>query len=60
MEMNGEKKKLPLMKVRNLAYDKSPDVRKKAYESELRACESVADVVGTVSKQYKVKVFDLR
>ncbi|WP_372590408.1 M3 family oligoendopeptidase [Fervidobacterium pennivorans subsp. carthaginiensis] len=45
MEIDGEKKKLPLMKVRNLAYDKSPDVRKKAYEAELKACESVADVV---------------
>jgi len=54
MEMNGEKKKLPLMKVRNLAYDKSPDVRKKAYESELRACESVADVVAQCLNSIRV------
>ncbi|MGC9772333.1 M3 family oligoendopeptidase [Fervidobacterium islandicum] len=45
MELNGEKKKLPLMRVRNLAYDKSAEVRKKAYEAEIRACESAADVV---------------
>ncbi|WP_448376441.1 M3 family oligoendopeptidase [Fervidobacterium sp.] len=45
IELNGEKKKLPLMRVRNLAYDKSQDVRKRAYESELKACESAANVI---------------
>ncbi|SHN62186.1 M3 family oligoendopeptidase [Fervidobacterium gondwanense] len=45
IELNGERKKLPLMRIRNLAYDKSQEVRKKAYESELKACESVASVI---------------
>jgi len=45
MEFEGEKRKLPLTKVRNLAYDKSQDIRKRAYEAELKACESAADIV---------------
>ncbi|MGQ9855689.1 MAG: M3 family oligoendopeptidase [Fervidobacterium sp.] len=45
IELNGERKKLPLMRIRNLAYDKSQEIRKKAYESELKACESVAPVI---------------
>lgn len=45
LEIDGEIKHLPLMKVRNMAYEKSEDVRKKAYESELKACERASDVV---------------
>ena len=33
IEMDGEMKKLPLPAVRNLAYDKDPSVRKKAFEA---------------------------
>ena len=39
VDMDG--KKLPLPAVRNLAYDKSAEVRKKAYEAELAAYPSV-------------------
>ena len=43
VELDGEKKKLPLPAVRNLAYDKDPDVRKKAFEAELSAYEKVEE-----------------
>ncbi len=45
VEINGELKKLPLMRVRNMAYDESAEIRKKAYEAELKACESASQVV---------------
>ncbi|MGC8820064.1 MAG: M3 family oligoendopeptidase [Fervidobacterium sp.] len=45
IEIDGEIKKLPLMRIRNMAYDRSQEIRKKAYESELKACESVSSVV---------------
>lgn len=37
LEMDGEVQKLPLMKVRNMAYKKEQSLRKKAYEAELKA-----------------------
>ncbi|MFH5836852.1 M3 family oligoendopeptidase [Proteiniclasticum sp. C24MP] len=43
IELDGEKKKLPLPAIRNLAYDKDPDVRKKAFEAELSAYEKVEE-----------------
>ncbi|MBO1264932.1 M3 family oligoendopeptidase [Proteiniclasticum sp. SCR006] len=43
IELEGEKKKLPLPAIRNLAYDKDPDVRKKAFEAELSAYEKVEE-----------------
>ena len=38
-------KKIPLSSARNLAYDKDPEVRKKAYEAELACYESIKDSV---------------
>lgn len=43
MEIDGEMKKLPLPAVRNLAYDKEPAVRKKAFEAELLAYTQVEE-----------------
>lgn len=37
LEIDGETKKLPLPVVRNMAYDRSGDLRKKAYEAELKS-----------------------
>lgn len=45
LEIDGEVKKLPLMKVRNMAYEPSRQLREKAYHAELSACEQVADTV---------------
>ncbi|MEW9121490.1 MAG: M3 family oligoendopeptidase [Thermotaleaceae bacterium] len=39
--LEGENKKLPLPIVRNMAYDSKPEVRKKAYEAELKAYEKI-------------------
>jgi len=45
VEIHGDVKKLPLMRVRNMAYDKDKEVRKAAYDAELKACDSVAEVI---------------
>ena len=41
IEQDGEVKTLPLPMVRNMAYDKDPTVRKKAYEAELAAYKKI-------------------
>ena len=41
IEQDGETVSLPLPKVRNMAYDKDPAVRKKAYEAELKAYKKI-------------------
>ncbi|MFN4191111.1 MAG: M3 family metallopeptidase, partial [Pseudothermotoga sp.] len=45
VQIEGEKKILPLTVVRNLAYDPRKEIRKAAYEAELKACETIAEVV---------------
>ncbi|WP_297521858.1 M3 family oligoendopeptidase [uncultured Clostridium sp.] len=45
IELNGEKKQMPLTMVRNLAYDKDPEVRKIAYFAELKAYEKIENSV---------------
>lgn len=37
IELNGEVKELPMSAIRNLAFDHDPDVRRRAYEAELKA-----------------------
>lgn len=41
INMDGEDKKLPLPYVRNLAYSDNSDVRKKAYEAELKSYKNI-------------------
>lgn len=43
INVNGEEKKLPLPVVRNMAYDKNPEVRKTAYEAELKAYKKIEE-----------------
>ncbi|OQX93127.1 MAG: oligoendopeptidase F, partial [Tenericutes bacterium 4572_104] len=43
IEIDGEKKHLPLPVVRNMAHDKSSDIRKKAYEAELEAYKKIEE-----------------
>lgn len=45
IEVDGEIKKLPLMRVRNMAHEPSKQLREKAYFAELSACEGIADTV---------------
>lgn len=41
IELNGEKKQLPLPAVRNLAYERDPEIRKTAYYAELEAYKKI-------------------
>ncbi|MDR7313859.1 M3 family oligoendopeptidase [Brevibacillus nitrificans] len=41
--VNGEKQQLPLPVVRNMAYEKDPEVRKQAYEAELAAYKKIEE-----------------
>jgi len=41
IELEGEKKQLPLPNVRNMAYEKDAGLRKKAYEAELAAYKKI-------------------
>lgn len=43
IEINGEKKQLPLPAVRNLAYEKDPEIRKTAYYAELEAYKKIKE-----------------
>lgn len=43
IELNGEKKQLPLPAVRNLAYEKNPETRKTAYYAELEAYKKIEE-----------------
>lgn len=49
-------KKIPLSSARNLAYDKDPNVRKKAYEAELACYESIKDSVAFALNSIKLQV----
>lgn len=44
INIKGKKEKLPLTVIRNMAYDDNQDVRKSAYEAELKAYEKIEDV----------------
>lgn len=43
ININGEKKELPLSVVRNMAYDKDPYIRKTAYFAELNSYKKIED-----------------
>ncbi|MGL4454229.1 MAG: M3 family oligoendopeptidase [Sarcina sp.] len=45
IELDGEKKQMPLTMVRNLAYDKDPEVRKTAYFAELESYKKIENSV---------------
>ncbi|CCV64720.1 Oligoendopeptidase, pepF/M3 family [Alteracholeplasma palmae J233] len=49
-------KEITLSEVRNLAYDYNPDVRKKAYQAELKAYEKVDDFVALALTNIKREV----
>lgn len=43
IELDGEKKQLPLSIIRNMAYESSRELRKKAYEAELASYKKIDD-----------------
>ncbi|RNB68561.1 M3 family oligoendopeptidase [Brevibacillus panacihumi] len=54
--VDGEKKQLPLPVVRNMAFEKDPQVRKDAYEAELAAYKKVDDAVAAALNGIKGEV----
>ena len=59
IEIEGEKKELPLPVVRNMAYKKDPEVRKKAYDAELASYEEVEESVAAALNGIKGEVITL-
>ncbi|WP_139906001.1 M3 family oligoendopeptidase [Clostridium thermarum] len=63
IELDGEKKQLPLTVIRNMAYEKDRELRKKAYEAELAAYNKIQDSVAASLNGIKgevITVCDMR
>lgn len=56
IEMDGEVKKLPLTVIRNMAYDSDKDVRKRAYEAEIKSYSKIEDTVAAALNGIKGEV----
>lgn len=56
LEVEYDGKKLPLASVRNLAYDADKEVRKAAYEAEIKSYASIADAVSFSLNNIKLQV----
>ncbi|MCK4413871.1 MAG: M3 family oligoendopeptidase [Candidatus Eisenbacteria sp.] len=52
-EQDGKETELPITKIRNLAYDPDESVRRRAYEAELKAWESVREPVAFAMNSVK-------
>lgn len=59
IELKGEKKTLPLTEVRNLAYDKDPEVRKAAYYAELESYKKIEDSAAAALNGIKGEVITI-
>jgi pepF/M3 family oligoendopeptidase len=56
IELDGEKKQLPLTVIRNMAYEKDGELRKKAYEAELSSYKKIEDGVAAALNGIKGEV----
>jgi pepF/M3 family oligoendopeptidase len=54
--VDGETKDLPITTIRNFAYDPSPEVRKRAYETELSAYKTIDEAVAMALNSIKGEV----
>ena len=59
IEQDGELKELPLTVVLNMAYDKNADVRKKAYEAEIKSYKKVEEGVAAALNGIKGEVLTI-
>ncbi|MGM0444773.1 MAG: M3 family oligoendopeptidase [Bacillota bacterium] len=59
IEIEGEKKELPLPVVRNMAYKKDPKIRKTAYDAELNSYEKIEEGVAAALNGIKGEVITL-
>lgn len=56
IELDGEKKQLPLTIIRNMAYEKDGELRKKAYEAEINSYKKIEDSVAACLNGIKGEV----
>lgn len=56
VKVNYDGKEITLSSVRNLAYDKDPEVRRSAYEAELACYDSIKDAVAFALNSIKLQV----
>ena len=59
LNVEFEGKTITLSEVRNLAYDHNKEIRKKAYEAELKSYEPIADAVAMALSNIKREVTEL-
>lgn len=59
IELDGENKELPLTVVLNMAYDKNKNVRKIAYEAEIKSYKKVEDGVAAALNAIKGEVITI-
>lgn len=59
VNLNGEKKELPITVIRNMAYDPDPSVRKEAYTAELAAYKKIDEAVAMSLNSIKGEVLTL-
>lgn len=59
IDINGEKKSLPLSVVRNMAFDKDEKIRKAAYEAELKSYTKIENSVSSALNGIKGEVITI-
>lgn len=59
IEKNGQIKEIPLTLVLNMAYDKNPEVRKKAYEAEIKSYKKIEEGVAAALNGIKGEVLTI-
>lgn len=59
IELDGEKKQLPLTIVRNMAYEKDGELRRKAFEAELSSYKKIDDAVAACLNGIKGEVITI-
>lgn len=59
IELDGEKKQLPLTVIRNMAYDKDESLRRKAYEAEINSYKKIEDAVAACLNGIKGEVITI-
>lgn len=59
IELDGEVKKLPLSVIRNMAYESDVELRKKAYEAELKGYEKIDESIAAALNGIKGQVITI-
>ena len=59
IELDGEKKQLPLTVIRNMAYENDAELRKKAYEAEISSYKKIEDAVAACLNGIKGEVITI-